>query len=235
MSTSPLFPLPHVELSPRRVRVLFGGKFIVDTTAARLVWTKPYYPYYFFLAEDVPQEYLRAVGAAKEGQLQLYDLVLGDRRAETAVSHYTDGDLSGLVNIEFSAADAWFEEDEQIYQHPKDPYKRIDVLQSSRHVRVEFNGVVVAETHRPHLLFETSLRTRTYIPKADCRLDLLAPSTLTTQCPYKASTDLFCTGVASYYSIRLPDGTVLEDSVWWLLAFYDEKLDVYVDGVLQPK
>ncbi len=86
-------------------------------------WTKPYYPYYFFLAEDVPKEYLRAVGAAKEGQPQLYDLVLGDRRAEAAVSHYIDGDLSGLVNIEFSAADAWFEEDEQIYQHPKDPYK----------------------------------------------------------------------------------------------------------------
>ena len=114
---------------------------------------------------------------------------------------YSEGKLSGLFYIEFSAADAWFEEDEQIFVHPKDPYKvrltpmvylpmsyvsqRVDVLQTSRHIRVELNGVEVANTKRARLLFETSLRVRTYIPKTDCRLDLFLPSQLTTECPYK--------------------------------------------------
>ncbi|KAI0090150.1 hypothetical protein BDY19DRAFT_888180 [Irpex rosettiformis] len=234
------FSLPHIEPSPKRIRVLFGGKYIVDTTAARLVWTQKYYPYYYFPAEDLPKEYIHPAGAANEGELQRYDLVVGSRKAEAAVSHHLVGDLAGLINIEFSAVDAWFEEDEQIYQHPKDPYKRIEVLQSSRHIRIELNGVVIAETRRPRLLFETSLRTRTYIPMTDCRLDLFAPSALTTTCPYK--------GIANYYSVRLPDGSILENSVWYyrtplaecieikgLLAFYDEKLDVFVDDVLQPR
>ncbi|KAI0687658.1 DUF427-domain-containing protein [Cytidiella melzeri] len=239
-TTSQLFPLPHIEPSPKRVRVLFGGKYIVDTTSARLVWTKPYYPYFFFKSEDVPKEFLRAAEGPQSDEHQLYDLVVGNRKANAAVSKYLKGDLAGLLNIEFGAVDAWFEEDEQIYVHPKDPYKRVDVLQSSRHVRVEFNGQEIANTKRPHLLFETSLRVRTYIPKIDCRMDLLVPTELTTQCPYK--------GVANYYSIHLPDGQVSANTVWWyrtplpecieikgLLAFYDEKLDIYVDDVLQPR
>lgn len=65
--------------------------------------------------------------------------------------------------------------------------QRVDVRQSSKHVVVKVDDVEVANTHQPRLLFETSLRTRTYIPKTDCRLDLLQPSQLTTECPYKAS------------------------------------------------
>lgn len=122
--------------------------------------------------------------------------------AKSAVQEHTGGDLAGLVSIKFDAVDAWFEEDEQIFVHPKDPYKvgtslflklwtlilalqRVDVLQSSRHVRVEVNGVEVANTTKPRLLFETFLPVRTYIPKTDCRVDLLRPSETTTACPYK--------------------------------------------------
>ncbi|KAI0346166.1 DUF427-domain-containing protein [Trametopsis cervina] len=235
------FALPHVEPTQKRIRVLFGGEYIVDTTNAKLVWTHPYFPFYFFKSEDVPEKYLvPAAPSDQENQQRRYDLVVGEKKAELAVTKYLAGELAGLTSILFAAADAWFEEDEQTFLHPKDPYKRVDVFSSSRHIRVEFNGQEVANTKRPRLLFETGLRVRTYIPKADCRMDLLEPTELTTSCPYK--------GTANYYTIRLPDGTTCENSVWWyrtplpeavetkgLVAFYDEKLDVYVDGVLQPR
>jgi len=235
---SALFPLPHVEDSLKRVRVLFAGEYLVDTTNSKLVWTHKWYPYYFFKPEDVKSAHL--VESLKSDKQRVFDIVVGNRRAEAAVTEHLEGDLAGLMQISFDAADAWFEEDEQFWQHPKDPYKRVDVLQSSRHVRVELNGVELANTHKPRLLFETSLPVRTYIPKTDVNLDLLKPTDLTTQCPYK--------GVASYYSAHLPDGTVGENVVWWyrnanlecaqingFVAFYDEKLDVYVDGVLQKR
>ncbi|CAL1716478.1 unnamed protein product [Somion occarium] len=235
---APPFSKPHIEHSPKRVRVLFAGNYIVDTLQARLVWFKPYYPTYCFPVEDLPSQYIEE--SFRSDDCVLYDIVIGNRRAESAVTRYLKGDVQGLVNIEFGAADAWFEEDEQIFVHPKDPYKRVDVLQSSRHIRVELNGVEFANTRRPRLLFETGLHIRTYIPKTDCRMDLLVPSQTTTQCPYK--------GIANYYHVRLPDGTQTDDIVWWyrtphlecaeikgFVAFYDEKVDVWVDGVKQPR
>ncbi|KAI5115830.1 hypothetical protein M0805_009640 [Coniferiporia weirii] len=239
----PNFSKPHVEASQKRVRVLFGGKWIVDTKAAKLVW-KRYYPTYFFSISDVPQTYLLQSGPSVEGAaIVTYDVVAGDKVAKSAAVVYGQdaGALSGLVEIDFRSMDGWFEEEEEIFDHPKDPYKRVDVLQSARHVRIEVNGVEVANTHRPRLLFETGLSARTYIPKTDCRMDLLEPSDLTTSCPYK--------GVASYYSVRLPNGGNLhENIVWWYrnpimecidikgyLAFYDEKVDVWVDGEKQEK
>ncbi|KAI0368682.1 DUF427-domain-containing protein [Pilatotrama ljubarskyi] len=239
------FSLPHTESSPKRVRVLFGGEYIVDTTDALLVWLKPNYPYYFFKTKDVPQKYL--VDAFQSQKHHIYDIVVGNRRAEAAATVYSDDELEGLIQIEFSVMDAWFEEDEQIYVHPKDPYKRVDVLQSSRHVRIEINGVEVANTTRPRLLFETSLPVRYYIPKPDCKLNRLIPSETTTQCPYKALYSLLA-GIANYYNVQLPSGEVVQDIVWWYrtpqlecaeikgcVAFYDEKVDVFVDGVLQPR
>lgn len=136
--------------------------------------------------------------------------------------------------------------------------QRVDVFQSSRHVRVVLNGHEVASTTRPRFLFETSLRRRTYIPKVDCKMEWLTPSQLTTECPYKVidvstlseedADHIVSQGVANYYDVRLPDGTTAENSVWWyrnsnpecieirgLVAFYDEKFDVFVDGELQPR
>lgn len=134
------YALPHIESSPRRVRVLFGGEYIVDTTDALLVyvlrfmhycfgsslmrvrsWLKPNYPFYFFKTKDIPQKYL--VDAFQSQKHHLYDIVVGNRRAEAAATLYHDDELDGLIQIEFSVMDAWFEEDEQIYVHPKDPYK----------------------------------------------------------------------------------------------------------------
>ncbi|KLO08909.1 DUF427-domain-containing protein [Schizopora paradoxa] len=236
---APPFTNPHIEDSLKRVRVLFGGKTIVDTQKAKLVWEKPQYPWFFFQKSDVPEEYLRTTPSDGTSSEQIiFDVVVSDKVAPRAAVLFTSGSLSGLIKLTFGTMDAWFEEEEQIFVHPKDPYKRVDVLQSARHVRIEVNGIEVANTTKPKLLFETSLHVRTYIPLTDCRLDLLEPSTLTTECPYK--------GVASYYSIRLPDGTLKENHVWWYrtpqaecieikgyLSFYDEKVDVWVDGVKQ--
>ncbi|KAI0783589.1 hypothetical protein C8Q75DRAFT_725475 [Abortiporus biennis] len=233
-----MFKELHIESSPKRIRVLFAGHFVADTKQAKLVWLKPSYPYYFFEEGVIDKKYL--IEAFHSEKHQVYDLVVATTHAKGVVTQYLEGELKGLFNIEFGAPDAWFEEDEQIYVHPKDPYKRVDVLQSSRHIRIELDGVELANTKRPRLLFETSLPVRSYIPKTDCHLELFESSKLTTQCPYK--------GVANYYSIKLPNGRVAEDIVWYYrtpllecaevkgcVAFYDEKVDVYVDGVLQRR
>ena len=135
--------------------------------------------------------------------------------------------------------DRWFEEDEEVFVHPKDPYHRVDVLESSRHVRVSLNGEVVAETSRPKLLFETGLPVRYYIPPEDVREELLVPSEKHTRCPYK--------GVASYWSVKA-GGELAENLAWYYpeptpdtakiadhLCFFNEKVDLTVDGEAQPR
>ncbi len=130
--------------------------------------------------------------------------------------------------------DGWFEEDEEVFVHPHDPYSRIDILHSSRHVQVEVNGVTVADTHQPTLLFETGLPTRYYFPKLDVRLDLLTPTDTTSGCAYK--------GFARYWSVEA-GGETFEDLAWsyrtplpesvkiaGLVAFYNEKVDLVIDG-----
>jgi uncharacterized protein (DUF427 family) len=147
--------------------------------------------------------------------------------------------LQGHIAFYWNAIDAWYEEDEEVFVHPRDPYSRVDTVHSSRHVRVEVDGQVIAETHRPVLLFETGLPTRYYIPKLDVRMDLLESTNTVTHCPYK--------GAAGYWSLRVGDKTY-RDFVWSyprpipeipkienLLCFYNEKVELYVDGVLQER
>jgi uncharacterized protein (DUF427 family) len=131
------------------------------------------------------------------------------------------------------------EEDQPVYVHPRDPYKRVDILASSRHVRIELDGVTVAESRQPRILFETSLPPRWYLPLTDFRLDLLRPSDRTTQCPYK--------GTATYWSVDT--GVRVHPDVVWtyrsplaesqkiagLAAFYNERVDMYVEGVRQER
>jgi uncharacterized protein (DUF427 family) len=141
--------------------------------------------------------------------------------------------LRDHIRFDWGAMDAWFEEDEEVFTHARDPYRRIDALRSSRHVRVELDGVVLADSRRPTVLFETGLRPRYYLPKVDVRTDLLEPTDTVTSCPYK--------GQARYWSARV--GERVERDVAWsyptplpesapvagLVCFYDERLDVLVD------
>lgn len=236
----------RVEPAPKRVRVMLGGAVVADTTEAVYVWEVPSYPQYYIPLADV------APGALKEGETtsrsssrgtaRHYSVHGGDRVAEDAAWSYAESPievLRGRVRFDWGAMDAWFEEDEEVFVHPRNPYTRVDILRSSRAVRIEVGGVVVAETTRPTFLFETGLPRRTYIPKLDVRIDLLDPTATSTMCPYK--------GTARYWSVRA-GGEVHADLAWsydcpvresapiaGLVAFYDERVDVVVDGRPQPR
>lgn len=235
----------RVERSAKRVRVVFGGEVIADSVRPLLVWEVPYYPAYYLPREDV-RDVLKPTGNTKHspsrGEGRLSTVRVGEHEAVDAAAEYPGSPIEELrdhVRFDFPAMDAWFEEDEEIFVHPRNPYTRVDVLSGSRHVRIEIDGVTVAESTQPRLLFETGLPTRYYLPKTDVRLDLLEPSDTISRCPYK--------GEAEYWSVRVGDD-LHQDVAWFyrtplpesqkvtgLVAFYDEKVDVFIDGVKQDR
>lgn len=234
----------RVESGGRRVRVMLGGEIVADTTAPLLVWEVPYYPTYYFPAGDVRADLLVETGEIRKspsrGEATQYTVKAGD--GEGAAYAYHDPripEIAGHYAFVWNTMDHWFEEDEEVYVHARDPYTRIDILPSGRGVRVEIDGVTVADTSNGSFLFETGLPTRYYIPKTDVRMDLLTPTDLRTACPYKGS--------ARYWNVTV-DGEVHENVVWGydtplpesqkiagLVAFYNEKVDIYVDEVLQER
>ncbi len=237
-----------IEDSPRRVRVLFNNEVIADSHRVTLLHETKHLPVYYIPLDDVRQDLLvpttHTTHCPYKGDARYWTVRVGDRVAENAVWNYPTPiescpAISGLVAFYWNKMDAWFEEDEEVFVHPRDPYHRVDVLESSRHVEVWINGVRVADSHRPRMLFETGLPPRYYLPKLDVRQDLLRPSDTHTACPYK--------GTASYWSIEI-DGTVAKDLVWGypsplveaskianLVCFYNEKVDLVVDGERQER
>jgi len=236
----------HIELSPRRVRTYFDHQLLADSQRVLLVYETKRPPVYWFPIGDVRMDLL----AIKEPAVSSGSPTVhwrsntGGRIADNLAWSYANptGDLAALeghVAFYWNAADAWFEEDEQVYVHPRDPYTRVDTVHSSRKVRVEVDGQMIAESTRPVVLYETGLPTRYYIPKLDVRMDLLEPTNTVTHCPYK--------GDASYWTLRVGAKTHV-DFVWSyprpipeipkienLLCFYNEKVELYVDGVLQER
>jgi len=245
-------PNPKVafEQSPKWVRVFLNGVAIADSKRAHLLYQRGRTPDYYFPKDDVKMEHLVSVDRPSRrpslGNATCWTVKVGDSEAVEAAWSYTDPRpeveyLKDYVTFDFGAMDAWFEEEEQIYVHPRDPYKRVDVIPSSRHIRVEIDGVTVGETSHPTLLFETGLPTRYYFPKTDIRTDLLVSSHTVTSCPYK--------GDAQYYSLKSGDD-VVADIAWWypfptlesagiagLVSFYNEHVDTFLDGELvqRPK
>jgi uncharacterized protein (DUF427 family) len=238
--------LVRTEPSHKRVRIFFGGVPVVDTVDALYVWEGPSYPQYYVPRGDVADGVLQpsptTSRSPSRGTATHFHVVGGGREATDAAWTYDDSpmpELRGRVRFGFDAMDAWFEEDEEIFVHPRSPSTRIQVLPSSRHVAVRVDGLVVAESSRPTFLYETGLPRRTYFSKLDVRMDLLTPTATTTRCPYK--------GKASYWTLTTPD-EVHPDWVWsypapsresmqvaGLVAFFDERVDVIVDGVQQAR
>jgi uncharacterized protein (DUF427 family) len=236
----------RVEQGAKRVRAYFGGVAVADSTHVRLVWENPSYPVYYFPLADVRADLLHATGEARRsssrGAAQVFDLRVGDRVAAGAAYRHADSplaELRELVAFTWSALDHWFEEDEEVRVHARSPYTRVDVLPSSRPVRVEVDGVAIAETGHPTLLFETGLPTRYYFAKTDVRLDLLVPTDTVSACPYK--------GTARYWSV-VTAGNVHADFAWCyeyplpesirvagLICFYNERVDLFVDGELAAR
>lgn len=238
----------HVELSPRRVRVKFNGEFIADSTRAVLLRETGHLPVYYFPPEDVRQDVLEPTDlhtrCPYKGDASYWTVRVGEKVADNAMWGYQDPleereDIRGYRAFYWAKMDAWYEEEEQISAHPRDPYHRVDVVESSRHIRVEIGGQLVAESRRPRLLFETGLPTRYYLPVEDVRMDLLEPTETTSVCPYK--------GQASYW--RLAGDPAGRDVAWayqnpiaecpkikGLIAFFNERVDaLQVDDELQPK
>jgi uncharacterized protein (DUF427 family) len=230
----------RVEPCAKRVRAYLGGEVVFDTVAARMVWEVPYYPQYYVPRQDVRAK-LEPTGhrkpSRKRGDGLLWNVVVGGHEAEDAAATYDDSsitELHGLVRVQWDAMDAWFEEDEEVFTHPRSPYRRVDILPTSRHVRVETRGMTLAESTSAHALFETGLPTRFYLPKVDVRMDLLVPSDTVTYCPHKGRT--------RYWSLRLDDHQI-DDAAWsypfplpectriaGLVSFESKKVDVVVDG-----
>jgi len=231
----------RVEPSAKRVRAYLGGEPVADTTRPLLVWEVPYYPTYYFPADDVRTELLEPDGDVEHsprlGEARTFTVSAGAKRAPGAALRYAGSpveQLREMIRFEWSAMDAWFEEDEEVFTHARDPHTRVDILASSREVRVEVDGITVAQSTSPRLLFETGLPVRYYLPKPHVRMDLLEPTETVTHCPYK--------GQAQSWSVRI--GEHLHENLAWsyptplpesqkiagLIAFYDRKVDLFVDG-----
>jgi len=233
---------------PRRMRATFAGETVVDSRRAKLLHEQNHLPVLYFPRDEVRMDLLepsdRSTHCPFKGDASYWSVRVGDRVAENAVWGYPDPiegapPLEGYLAFYWNAMDGWLEEDEQAIVHVRDPYHRVDVLDTSRHVRVSVNGELVAETRRALVIFETGLPARWYIPPEDVRTDLLVPSDKQTGCAYK--------GFASYWSVKA-GGEIEEDLVWFYseprpgveriagyLAFFNERIDLEVDGELQDR
>ena len=230
----------RTEPVPRRVRGFLGQQLVFDTTSARYVWEVPYYPQYYIPLSDVRAGFLRDEDHPQRvqfGPSRMFSLIGQAQTYASAARVFDDGDgaVAGLVRFEWDLL-TWFEEDEPIYGHPRNPYARVDALRSHRHVTVELDNVTLADTTCPVMLFETGLPTRYYIDQTDVAFGHLEPSSTETLCPYKGVT-------SGYWSARVGDA-VHADIAWTyhsplpavaaianMIAFYNERVDVSVDGV----
>lgn len=240
-------PVPADELtfepSERWVRGTIGGTTVVDSRAPVLVWEPGRaVPCYAFPRGDVRTDLLEPVAPGADhghfGTADWYDLVLDGRRYDHLAWTWAAPELAGLVTFDWMNREApgvehWYEEEEEIFRHPRDPYKRVDPIPSSRHVVVSLGGRVLADTRRAVLLYETRLPTRYYVPPEDVDFSALEETDRHTRCPYK--------GVARYWSVRgepagtdivwaYPDPVPAAAAITDLVSFYNEVVDITVDG-----
>jgi uncharacterized protein (DUF427 family) len=231
-----------IERCDKRVRIYLGGETVADSIRTKLVWEVPHYPAYYFPVADVRMHHLAendyAGQPSARGMARYFDVRNRDRVVANAAWHYPQSpipEIRGHVRFEWDRMDAWFEEDDEVFVHAHDPYKRIDILHSSRHIEISLDGVKLADTRRPTLVFETGLPLRYYVPKPDVRMDLLEPTDMRSGCAYK--------GFARYWSVNT--GKTRRDNVAWsyatplaeaakiagLVAFYNDHVDIVMDGV----
>jgi uncharacterized protein (DUF427 family) len=200
---------------PRRIRATRGGATVVDTLSAFYVWEVPYYPAYYLPVDDVDPALI----------------------ALESTQTFDGGPFASLVHVAWDAVDSWFEEDEEVFGgHPRSPYARVDAIRSSRHIRVELDGVVLAESAAPVMLFETGLPTRHYIQRTDVFFAHFEHSDTVTYCPYKGTTSDYWSAVVGgkahrdiAWSYAYPNVAVA--AIAGLVAFYDERVDTFLDGV----
>jgi uncharacterized protein (DUF427 family) len=236
-----LVPPGRVERAPRRVRGVAGGEVVVDSTRALYGWEVPYYPQYYFPIADVRGDLLVSAGTSEPGpfgEVEVHGLRCGEEVRTPAARLLKSSSrevLKDTVRFEWGAVDAWYEEDERVFVHPRNPYVRVDALRSTRAVKIELGGVALAESSSPVMVFETGLPTRYYINRTEIDFSHLVPTDTVTECPYKGRT-------GGYWSVHL-EGMVYPDLAWTyefptrqlqpiagLVAFYNEKVDISIAG-----
>jgi uncharacterized protein (DUF427 family) len=234
------------ELSPRRVRVELAGETIAASGRVMIFRERGRTPVYYFPRTDVRMDLLAPIeeimADPNKGDARYFNVAVGSREAERAAYAYLEPHLHWRERPDYMAfvwdrMDHWYEENMEIYKHARDPYHRVDAMPGARHVRIVVGGQTIAETQRPHVLFETGHPVRYYIPADDIRMDLLEATALRSTCPYK--------GNASYWKVKGSDQEVAWayldpiaecPRIKGLIAFYNERVDeVWVDGELETK
>ena len=237
------------EPTPRRVRGILADEVVVDSHRVMLLHETGHMPVWYFPREDVRAELLepsdRHTRCPWKGEASYWSVRVGDRVAADAVWAYPEPlpeapPLGDYMAFDWGAMDRWLEEDEEVHIHVRDPYHRVDVLPSSRHVRISLDGELLAESARPLVLFETGLPPRWYLQLSEVRTDRLEPCPdLRTGCPYK--------GEAEYRSVRVDDREELAlawtyekpkrevEPIAGRLCFFNERVDVEIDGELQER
>jgi uncharacterized protein (DUF427 family) len=241
-----MVPVDHIAPVPRRIRAMLAGDVVLDTNKALYVWEWPYYPQYYIPIADVCPAVLvdeQHTEHLHRGTAQLLGVRVGEVSRPKSARLYAEDAMDGVaatIRFDWDAADAWFEEDEEVFVHPRNPYVRVDALRSTRSVRVELDGIVLAESSSPVMVFETGLPTRYYFNRTEVDFDHLVPSNTVASCPYKGQT-------SAYWTVRVRDGSY-PDLAWaygfptrellpiaGMIAFYNEKVDTIVDGEHLPR
>jgi uncharacterized protein (DUF427 family) len=235
-----LMPVDHIEPVPRRIRAMLAGEVVLDTTKALYVWEWPNYPQYYIPIADVNRALLvdeQHSERLHRGSAQLHGLRVGAIVRPSSARLYLDGSVAGAIRFDWDALDAWFEEDEEVFVHP---HTRVDALRSTRRVRVELDGALLAESSSPVMVFETGLPTRYYFNRTELNFSHLVPTETVTACPYKGR-------ASGYWSVRVANSTH-PDLAWaydfptrqvlpiaGMIAFYNEKVDITIDGEPLPR
>ena len=238
----------YMEPCLKWVRVVLGGETIADSRRTLLLSESGHQPMYYFPPEDVRSDLFepsdRHTHCPKKGEASYHSIRVGDRFEKAAAWYYPEplegaAPIKDLIAFYWDRMDHWYEEDEEIFVHPRDPYHRVDVIPTSRHIRISLDGEVLAESDRAMALFESNLPTRWYLPREDVSAEL-EPTDTQTRCPYK--------GIASYYSVKRGDGEPVKDLIWYYvdplpavgkiagtLCFFNERVDIDVDGEPEDK
>ncbi len=238
----------YLEPTPKRIRVVVGGETVADSRRAMMLHESGAQPIYYFPPEDVREKFLepsdRHTHCPKKGDASYHTIRVGEQVVDAGAWYYPeplDGapPIKDLIAFYWNRMDHWFEEDEEVFVHPRDPYHRVDLLATTRAIRISLDGQLLAETDRAVALFESNLPTRWYFPREDVRAELESSDSVT-RCPYK--------GTAGYYSVRLASGELGKDLVWYydepfpevgriagLVCFLAECVDVELDGELQER
>jgi len=236
----------QVERVPRRVRAMLGGQFVIDTISALYLWEWPFYPQFLIPVDDVSPEALtreEETHRVSRGTVVKVGLKAGGQVRDVAGRLYVDSKIEGLagkIRFDWDQLDSWFEEEEEVFVHPRNPYVRVDALRSTRTVRVELQGLVLAESSAPVMVFETGLPTRYYFDRGAVNYEHLEATDTETACPYKGRT-------TGYWSVQTEDD--LHPDLAWaydfptrqllpiagMVAFYNEKVDIFIDGEPQER